>query len=208
MLPLLLATVALADPYMWGVGPAVSTVVFPVTWPGSLPTATPAALDFDGARLDAAIAARGVLYLDADSRLSGRLGFGGGGGYGTRWVGADYERIFTSDGRFHLLGGLGAGLGVSTYTDADDDSLRVSYALGRVNLGAIYRNRKQAYELALFGQYQLPLEHRFLPAGGGEEVIKGRGSRYGAVGLEVTVYFGDFTPPRKRRNAQRRGGAR
>ena len=36
-----LTSTAQADPHMWGVGPTVSTVVFPVTYPGKLPTAVP-----------------------------------------------------------------------------------------------------------------------------------------------------------------------
>lgn len=208
LLTLLAAPLALADPYMWGVGPALSTVVYPVSFPGSLPTATPAGFTFEGARLDVAVAARGLLYLDADSRLGGRVGFGGGGGWGVRWIGADYERILTSDGRFHFLAGLGTGLGASTFTDETEDQLRATWALARLNLGAIYRNRTQAYELDLFAQYQLPLEHRYLPADGAEETLAGRGSRYGAVGLELSLYFGDFTPPRKKRRGQKRAPTR
>jgi hypothetical protein len=195
---------AQADPHMWGVGPTVSTVVFPVTYPGKLPTAVPSSFDFDGARLDVGVGGHAVLYLDNDSRLGLRAGLGGGGGWSNRFIDAEYERVLLTDAKFHMLGGVGLGLGAGSFTDPSEDLLQLNYALLRTQLSGIYRDKNKAYEVGLFAQYHLPLEHRYTPAGGQTETIKGKGSRYGSVGLEGTVYFGDFTPPKKK--GKRRGG--
>ncbi|MCK6524441.1 hypothetical protein L6R49_23800 [Myxococcota bacterium] len=199
-----LTTTAQADPYMWGVGPTVSTLVFPVTYPGKLPTAVPSSFDFDGARLDVNVGGHAVLYLDGDSRLGLRAGLGGGGGWSNRYIDAEYERVMLTDGKLHMLGGIGLGLGAGSFTDSSEDLLQLNYALMRTQLSGLYRNKNQAYEVGLLAQYHLPLEHRYTPSGGQTESIKGKGSRYGSVGLEATVYFGDFTPPKKK--GKRRGG--
>ncbi|MCB9762912.1 MAG: hypothetical protein H6739_24135 [Alphaproteobacteria bacterium] len=199
LLLLALGGEAQAAPYMWGIGPSVSTLLFPIRYPGQFPTAlADTAFDHSGVRADVQLAGHGVLYIDQDSRLGAHGGFGFGSGWTTRWFDLNYERIFLSDSGFHMLGGLGLGMGGNTFTDDQADRLEITFFLGRVQVGGIYRDKTRAYELDIFAQYQLGAEHRYTPAAETEpEVIKGRGSRYGSVGAEVTVFFGDFTPPKK-----------
>lgn len=197
LLSLVLAPSAHAGAFMWGVGPSISTVVFPVSYPGALPTTLPEEFAPEPARADVQLAGRGLFYLNKDSRIGARGGFGFGRSWGTRWIDVEYERILTSEAGFHLLFGGGIGLGSNTFTDDLNNRLDVAFMLGRAQFGATYRDKVRAYELALFGQYPLPLEHRYTPASGQEETLRGRGARYGQLGMEVTVLFGDFTPARR-----------
>ena len=183
--------------YMWGVGPSVSTVFYPTRFPGSFPRELAEDKydwDFDLRPGDVEFAAKGLFYLDMDRRLSARVGLGGGPGWYTRWFDVDFDRMLSGSSGFHTFLGAGGGLGKDRFTDTDGDQLETSFFLVRAQFGGIYRNKTQAYELGLFGAYHLPLEHLYDPAGAQTE-IKGAGSRYGQVGLEASVYFGDFKPP-------------
>lgn len=193
--------------YMWGVGPSVSTVFYPTRFPGSFPNAITGEgsdWDFDFRPGDIEFAARGLFYLDMDSRLSARVGLGGGPGWYTRWFDVDFDRMLSSTSGFHTFLGVGGGLGKDRYTDSDNDQLEVSFFLVRAQFGGIYRNKTQAYELGLFTAYHVPLEHMLDPADT-QEQIKGLGGRYGQVGLEASVYFGDFKPPSSKKKKGKGG---
>ena len=93
-------------------------------------------------------------------------GFGelsGGGGWSNRFIDAEYERVLLTDAKFHMLAGVGLGLGAGSFTDPTEDLLQLNYALLRTQLTGIYRDKNKAYELGLFAQYHLPLEHRYTP---------------------------------------------
>ncbi len=201
-LTLMLATSGAAEAadaaYMWGVGPSVSTVFYPTRFPGSFPNSLGEDWDFDFRPGDIEFAARGLFYLDTDRRLSARAGLGGGPGWYTRWFDVDFDRMLSGSSGFHSFLGGGAGLGKDRFTDTDGDQLEVSFFLVRAQFGGIYRNTTQAYELGLFTAYHVPLEHMLDPAGS-QETLKGIGGRYGQVGLEASVYFGDFKPPSKKK---------
>lgn len=207
-LVLCLAGEAHAGVTMWGVGPTVSTVLYPIRYPKAFPKAADdLGWSYDGSRGDFSLGAHGIFYVDMDSRLGARAGVGWGAGWSHRWIDVEYERIFTSDSGFHLLGGVGLGLGQDGFTDTVDNQLDASFFMGRADFGGIYRDKVRAYELDLYAQYSVVAEHRFTPAGSEEsEVIKGAGSRYPAIGVEATVYFGDFTPPKSGKPKGGKGG--
>jgi len=184
--------------YMWGVGPQVSTVIYPTRFPGGFPNALED-WNYDKSRGDVEIALRGLFYLNLDSRLTGRVQLGGSPGWLTRSVDIGYDSMLTRNSGFHTMAGLSGGLGRDRYTDNDGDELEVSFANLRVNFGGIYRNKTQAYELCVFAAYHLPFEHLYQP-GINEQVIKGAGGTYGMLGIEAAIYFGDFKPPTSKKS--------
>ncbi|MCP4805392.1 MAG: hypothetical protein GY913_09195 [Proteobacteria bacterium] len=184
--------------YMWGVGPQVSTVIYPTRFPGSFPNAMDDTWEYTPSRGDVEFALRGAFYLNNESRLTGRVGLGGSQGWFTRWADVGIDRMLSSNSGFHTLAGLGLGLGRDRFTDDLGQQLEVSNVVLRAQFGGIYRNKTQAYELGIFGAYHAPIEHMVDP-GNTQQVIKAAGSRYGMLGVEASVFFGDFTPPKSKK---------
>ena len=188
--------------YMWGAGPQVSTVIYPTRFPGSFPSAaTRSGWDYTASRGDIEFALRGAFYLNMESRLTGRLGLGGGPGWYTRWADVGMDRMLSSNSGFHTLVGANLGLGRDRFTDDLGQQLETSFVVPRVQFGGIYRNKTQAYELGVYAAYHAAFEH-LNPVS--DEVIEGQGARYGMLGIEATVWFGDFTPPKSKKNNKKK----
>ena len=230
MLPILMLTLAApahADaPYMWGVGPELGTIVLPFQHPVAFPNLD---VDNDGDGKndkisdslektggDGLIGARGALYINGKSRLVGQGGFGfGGGGYGSAEFTGEYQVIPVSGSGVDAF--LGAGLGFGsmrwrTWCGTDGSAIsadcaitnpgtfKMSTLLLRAEVGALYRNKTQAYELSLWGHYVVAGNRKFLPqASDAEEAVTSVGI-YPYLGVAGTVYFGDFRPPGKKGN--------
>ena len=213
MLTLLLALsgAAHADDgvYMWGVGPSVGTIVYPGRFPAWFPKDTE---DDDGVdRLekvggDVTLGGRGTLYLDKSNRLGGRVGLGlGGGGYQSLSFTAEYEVLPYTQDSFSAFLGLGGGFGTMRFRPESDDLLHFATYILRGQAGALIRDKVRAYELDLFAQFNFPGIQDFTAAGA-DEGERVKGGFYAYLGLEGTVYFGDFTPPRTRTGKGSKGG--
>jgi hypothetical protein len=206
--------------HMWGVGPAVGTVLFPARYPSKLPSALPNSFDYPFNRFNGSVGAKGVVYVNDIARVGLHGDVGGSNGWMNLQAGVRYDHMVFAQRTLHGFVGLGLGLGRDTYRseniadgsgdgwEAGEDGgdavaysvLEVPYVLVRVQGGAILRNKTQAYELSLYGAYHVPREHVLDPGEDTEATIAGRGSRYAQLGLELAVYLGDFTPPKKKRN--------
>ena len=189
-------------PSMYGIGGAVSTTIFPARYPGSFPNAveTSGTWDFTKERLDGGIAAHGVAHVSNQVRLGARVGYRGGVGWSDRYLTLEYDQMGRGDGGFYPYMGLGAGLGNLRFNDIDNDELDLSNFIVKVQAGAIYLDRTRCYEVALSAWYPIPLEHQL-----GAETVNSRGSRYGAIGVEAGVMFGDFKPHRKKGKKGKKG---
>ena len=216
----LLSPVALAEdgPYMWGVGPSVGTVALPFEFPTAFPkiTVTDAngdeskeRLDLEQTKGDVYLGAKGALYINRSSRLVGRAGFGvGSAGYRSGELTGEYQFMPVSENNVDAFLGLGAGFGkmhwqtycpddtevtcVDTYAHPGD--LSFSNFLLRGSAGGMYRTRNNGFELSAFLQLVLGGAKEFTPQGDAVSV-EASGGFYPYVGVEGTVYFGDFKPP-------------
>jgi hypothetical protein len=195
-LSLLAGPARAASPYMAGLGPNLQTIVVPASFPAYFGKDVRDAGVIDEVRGDLGIGAKGALYFDKEQRIGGQLDLGLGGGYRAVGFTAGYDRILTqSSGVGAFLGGA-VGLGSHTFTDADTDTkLRVGTYKVRAQLGAIYRDKVRAYEANLFGCLELPNTQTLTDASGAESDQSG--GFWSHLGLEATVYFGDFTVPNK-----------
>lgn len=208
MLSLLLALVAPAaharNLYMYGVGPVVSTIVYPGRYPASFPGDTTNLEQFRG---DVEAGLRGSVYLDLDHRLGARgtFGFGGGGWHSTNLL-FEYDQVLVRGKGAAAFGGIGGGFGTQGFaTDAGGDLKMATYLL-RGQVGANYRDGHQAYELALAANIVLPGVQEYTAAGA-TEASQVKGGFYSNLTMELSVLFGDLTPPsKKNKNKSRKHG--
>lgn len=194
MIPLLtalLAAPAHADsgPWMWGVGPTVGTVVYPGRFPAAVPDAY---AELDGkVRGDVILGGHGVIYIDGDNRLGSHVDLGLASGYNSVAWTIEYERIFVRGSGIHVFAGGGLGFGSYTLKDEDLGKLRTPTYELRAQAGALYKQDFTAEELTIFVKLPFNGNPVFTPTGGDKVDAEGGGNWF-HIGLQGTVYFGDF----------------
>lgn len=234
MLAFLLALSAPAQadsPYMWGIGPEVGTIVLPFQHPVAFPSLT---VDNDGdgkkddlgdslekTAGDALIGVKGALYINESNRLVAQGGFGlGSGGYRSSEITFEYQTLPISGNGVEAFAGAGLGFGNMHWTtNCDNDSEGVSSActipnpgtysmstlLIRGEVGALWRNKTQAYELSFWGTLVFGGNRNFVAQDTTAELdVSGLGTAP-YLGLAGTVYFGDFKPPANKGNKKGKG---
>jgi hypothetical protein len=213
--------------YMWGVGPTISTIAYPGRHPVSFPKISNDELaegDFgadvddrrritslDEVKGDAAIGARGVVYFTRSIRGAVRFhAFSAGKNYNSADVTFEVDKIFFQESKASAYGGLGLGFGNMKFEgdtaveDLQDPSLSMATYLLRGQAGGMYRWKSTALELGLFANLVVPGVMEFSGQSGDSVEMASFGGNgvYWHGGLEATMYFGDFTPPK---NAKKKG---
>ncbi len=209
MILLLMSLINPADAaYMWGVGPTVNTIVWPSSYPnGGLVSKLDD--DMDETTSDMGIGAHGVLYLGKKKRIGSHAwyGFGTGGYRSLNWT-VDADLFGTDSSGVGVLGGFGAGLGTQRWEDPDEGELKMGTFILKGQGAVTYRSarNRQAYELGGYVGVVLPGTATFQPTGGEKETLSGADSTgiYPQIGIEATVYFGDFSPPKSRKKGKKR----
>jgi hypothetical protein len=215
ILALLIQTASAMDMKWWGAGPTLGTMVFPSQYPISFPAGAREGKTTSGDPLvdkvgfDLEIGARGVLYPTAAGRLGARVVFGFGGGvFGRQQFTLEYEAALVKQGSFQVLAGAGIGVGHERFRDADgNDYLDVSYYPIRGELAGLLRDGTRAYELALWGQYHITGNQKYYASSNDASPIDGKGDSlvsgalYFAIGIESTVFFGDFKTDKKKKSS-------
>ncbi|NOY28282.1 MAG: hypothetical protein GXP62_20675 [Oligoflexia bacterium] len=210
---------AATQPWMWGVGPTLGTIVYPGRFPLSVPDAYS---QLEGkVRGDVIFGGHGVLYIDGENRLGTHVDIGAAADYNSVDWTLEYERIFVRGSGVHLFGGGGLGFGSYTLKDQDgvnastgngngngngttttgtgsapgstldDGKLRTPTYQVRLQVGALYKQTQTAEELSIFVKVPLNGNPTWTPAGGTRVDAEGGGNWF-HVGLQATVYFGDF----------------
>lgn len=206
MLTMLLALVpdASAINLKWyGAGPAMSTMLFPGQYPISFPAGAKEGGKASGDPLvekvgfDLNLAGRGVIYPTKSMRLGTRLELGFGSGFGHQEFLLEYGQVLVNEGSFQVVGTVGLGVGHEKFRGEDDGYLDVNYYPIRGEIGGLLRDKWRAYELALWGTFHIAGQQQYF-ANPDAEPVEGKGnsfasgSLYGGVGLQATVWFGDF----------------
>ena len=216
LLSMLLAWVGTAEakqkkpePFMWGVGPTIGTYLLPFDYPYSFPKeirdSDPTMQGLEG---DVQLGAKGTIYMNRDYRLWGHgyLHLGNKAGYNGRGITLGLDKVLLRDNGINLYVGAGGGLGRFKFDQSDVGKLDGRQIYLRGNIGALYRNVNQAYDISLFGIVGNTSNQTFTPASS-EEAADINGGVYMAplvLGVEATVYFGDFKPNKKKGNRNRR----
>ena len=177
---------------------------------------------------DIGLAARGVIYINNKNRLGARVhsGFGLNADMRNTVFTLEYGQSLIRQNNINVFVGGGIGVGRLRFDQGDEGGdLLVNTYNTRVQVGAIFRDTRgkknaaddRAYEVALFAtpigakgpetytygdQEYMDPESRSLFAGltrdeEDDQVFKN--SVYNpTIGIEATIFFGDFTPPNNR----------
>ncbi len=218
------------SPYMWGVGPTLGTIAYPGQYPNRFPKLGEA----DAARLpdadtddkrritgvdevggDAMVGARGVIYFNRDWRGGIRTHlFSLGQNYNNLDITFEADKIIFSERKFGAYAGAGLGFGKMKFgAEESDAELSLNTYLLRGHVGGVYRLKKAAIEAGLFVQPVFPGLQTYTASDGKEAQIEGLlsvgadggGGGYWNGGLELTVYFGDFVPPKNKKKKKKKG---
>lgn len=195
-----------ADPYMWGVGPRLGTTFLPGAYPAAFPqivadatqAADPEASVIEKVRTDLAFGFESQYYVNGGSRIGAIGGFGVGRQYFDAHIMGKYDVVLQSAAVDFLVGG-GAGFGTQRWKGSEQASLRLPYYPIRAEVAGMIRSDWMAYQLTLYGQYNIQGRHFYTDETGADVAVKG--GFYPVMGLELSVLFGDYEPPKPRKKA-------
>lgn len=240
------------EPFMWGVGGKIGTVVVPGQYPARFPDIItnynfldegPRAgsakgddqnrdLDQNGdpvytslrrVKGDFRIAADGFLALDGSNRIGATLGVNTGKGMGDFYFTANYDSVLVKSNPFNVVAGVGAGFGQMTFKGIDDEEtpkyaagydpanevLKIPYFPVRGHVEGQFHTDTMMYGLGIFAGTAIPSNMYYTDLQGNtQDAVGGPGNFLYLVnaGLELTVHYGDFTPPKKNKPPKNKGG--
>jgi hypothetical protein len=192
--------------HSWGIGPRIGTTIVPAAYPSLFPSIVEEEGLIDKVRGDFLFGAQGLMQLDEHSRLNLLLGADAGKKFWDIHAIFTYDYLFpTGPVDFFLGGGVGVGQHMWGSDEDADTKFRVPNFPFRAETGLELRDDTRAYQLQLFFQYNLPSNQFYIKEKGGDPIdLKGSERRMGVyptLGIELAVFFGDFTPSRPNRRA-------
>jgi len=189
------------DVYMWGVGPRIGTSFIPGHYPSKFPTAVSRreSNGIEKFRDDFFFGAEGVYYVNRHTRTLLTTNVGLAKRYTDLHLLLKYNYVGQTGAMDFLFGG-GLGVGTNRWKGDGDAKLRVPYYPVRVEGSAMIRDETRAYQLGIFAQYNIQSSVTYFDEDGHE--IDAKGGIYGYLGLDLTLYFGDFKPPKTRRRPE------
>lgn len=206
---LLTALLALSQPAAaldvkwWGVGPTIGTVAIPGEYPIGFPdnakkNGSPMVQKVAG---DIDFGVHAVMYPTGNGRIGARglVGLGLGSPWSSGQLTVEYDHAIVKEDGFQLLLGAGIGAGTERFggtTDHEDGYLITNYFPLRGQVTALLRDRTRAYELNLFGAYHIAADQTYFANKDAEGTrptgVGGLAAVYAKLGIEATVFFGDF----------------
>ena len=136
-------------------------------------------------------------------RAATHLTYGSGKNFNSVSITFEYDQKITGSNGVAFYSGVGGGFGNMTFESQEgDQELKTATFIGRGNLGAWYRDGTRCYEFSSFVQLVVPGNQHFTNAAGEETDISDGWTvlgGYSHVGIEGTVYFGDFKPPKSKK---------
>ena len=185
------------DVWMWGVGAHVGTNIIPGHFPSLFSKAVRGddLSSIDKFRDDLIFGVEGMYYVDKNSRMSLSGGLTFAPRYFDRNVLLSYDYVFKT-GAMDLLAGGGLGVGLQRWLGDGQARLVIPYYPFRVQASAMIRDEHLAWQLTIFGQYDVPSSQAFTDSTGAD--VDSHGGIYGTMGAQVSMYYGDFKPPRRK----------
>ena len=182
-------------PFMWGVGPTLSTVVLPGAMPFNFPDEADD-LGFEKTGGDVGIGVHAVMYMRHTQRFGTHAWYHtGAGGYSSPNLTLEYDFVGSSANGVTVLGGLGGGFGSQSWENDNGDKLKMNTFIARGQGSVNFRTPTVCYELAAFVNMYFPANTKIEKKTG--ETIDAAYTLYPVLGLEFTAFFGDFKPPGK-----------
>jgi len=215
-----------SDAYMWGIGARIGSTAIPTQYPALWPTRInkydvnddgETDVNANGVEQETSLAkvggdfilgGEGYYWLNKTQRIGGLVGLDTAKGWTDVHLLAKYDQVLTGGGDVDIL--LGGGLGVGTQTwkglDADGnvvtdgEKLKMNYFPVRAELAAMIKITDEwSVAAKAFGQLNIPTNHIWTVEG--EELdVAGSPFNYPQIGVEATVMWGDFKPPKPKGN--------
>jgi len=137
-------------PYMWGVGPTISTIVLPGTHPFNFPDEADAA-GFKGTGGDVGFGLHGVMYMRATQRFGTHMWYHTGqNGYSSPNLTLEYDFVGSSANGVTVLGGLGGGFGSQSWENEAGSKLKMNTFILRAQGSVNYRTKANCFEIGAF----------------------------------------------------------
>jgi len=202
--------VAGSGPYMWGVGPVVNTMVLPGEYPVGFPKETKVENEdgklktvLDKTQGDIGVGVHGVLYMKKAQRVGGHAWIQtGGGDFSSQNFTLEYDFAGDAANGVTILAGIGGGFGKQKWRTAGEGELTMNTYILRGQGGVNYRTKRNCYELAGYLNWNIPGKQVWDETDVDE--VDASGGFYPTLGLEATMFFGDFRPPKNRGTNKRR----
>jgi hypothetical protein len=183
------------DAWMWGVGPKVGTTFLPGRTPVGFPKEVNDDAGLNKTGFDLIIGGNALYYASSTTRLGVDLGADVGGSmFGFHGL-LEYNYVAQQQALDFIFGGEA---GVATTMWNGDESSRLvlnSFPL-RAKIGLMARDNSRAYGGSIFGQFDIPSRQIYTMKDGTKMDGGLSAGLYLTAGLEISVLFGDFTPPR------------
>lgn len=197
-------------PFMWGVGPTISTVALPAQMPFNFPDEADA-LNFKGTGGDVGFGVHAVMYMRHTQRFGTHMWYHtGANGYSSPNLTIEYDFVGTSANNVAFLGGLGGGFGSQSWENDAGDKLSMNTFIARGQGSVNFRTHTNMFQLGVFMNVFFPSGSTIERKNGAE--LDAAFVIYPQLGIEFTTFFGDFKPPRKgnkkRRNRRKKRGGR
>jgi hypothetical protein len=164
---------------------------------------------------DLQLSADGFYGIDEKNRIGAMAGFTAGK-FTDLFFMLNYDRVLFSDNdsSFDVVAGGYVGVGQMSFRAPDNgvEKLRVPHFPIRAHIEADLRNKTQKYGLGIFAGTNVPSNHFYTDLDGNERDDVGSPfnlALYVHAGVELSVQFGDFTPPKKKKKggpAKKGGG--
>jgi hypothetical protein len=187
---LLVASPAMAEePWMWGVGPRVGVDVAPTDRLGASAEVAP----FSPVTWDVALGADAAIYPVNWYRIRTVTELQ----LGQRWVEGSFAVTWNYVPRiqqFQIPMGVGAGAAVGRATAPTGERIRRSTLPLVAEIGVLEEHRRWAWQVMAVGSLELPAGAVLLDGDGARTPLTR--SVAGTLGVEASILFGDFHPPR------------
>jgi hypothetical protein len=229
------------EPYMWGVGGKLGTVVIPGAYPASFPDNVnkydfndDGERDrFDGQELfstlrrvkgDIRLAADGFVGIDASNRIGATIGVNTAKGFTDTYLTLNYDNVFLKKHPFNAVWGASVGYGGLKWKGVEDEespglpagggfaaeneTLKMPYFPIKARVEGQFKTDEWMFGLGAFGGTGIPSSTTYTDLRGQEqEKVGSIGNALYLlnVGVEVSVRYGDFKPPKNNKPPKGKG---
>ena len=188
------------DPYMWGVGPKVGTVVLPGRYPAKFNDTIRADNGLSAVGFDLSVGFDSWYYVNGGSRLGATADVALGAGYVDTSFLFKYNVVLQSQALDFLFGG-GIGAGWMRMSGDGESRLQMPYYPMRAEVATLLRDDTRGYQITVYGEYAVPSTRSYRTVAGTDldpKDLQGSGI-WASLGLEFSVMFGDFEIPRPKK---------
>ncbi len=205
------------QPFMAGWGVSAHTTLIPLEYPQSFPQIKSGEeTTFQQVGQDLALGVKGTMFTSRKYRASFNpyyhVGFNDSN-YRSLGLNLELDKVAVRERNVWAYYGLGGGTSNIKFVDPNEATLTATQLYLKGQAGAMYFDRTKAYELSAFVTFGTTGREQITKNGtvyennglfGGDDQLKGS-LYYPTIGLQGTVYRGDFRKAMKNPNKKKKG---